>query len=108
MSWKYRNRSHPSRARALSILRRPLVTEKTTLASEYSQVAFEVALDANKHEIGLAVAELFKVKVKSVNTSVRKGKIRRFRGGRKGQLRDRKIAYVTLADGQLIDVEAGL
>ncbi len=107
MSWKYRNRSHPSRARALSILRRPLVTEKTTLASEYSQVAFEVALDANKHEIGLAVAELFKVKVKSVNTSVRKGKIRRFRG-RKGQLRDRKIAYVTLADGQLIDVEAGL
>ena len=48
------------------VIRRPVVTEKSTMASEHNQVAFEVAVDATKSEIKAALEELFKVKVKAV------------------------------------------
>ncbi|RVC61753.1 50S ribosomal protein L23 [Mesorhizobium sp. M4B.F.Ca.ET.088.02.2.1] len=85
----------------------PAITEKTTMASEQNQVVFNVAKKASKPEIKAAVEALFGVKVTAVNTLVRKGKIKRFRGtiGRQG---DVKKAVVTLADGQSIDVATGL
>lgn len=89
------------------IIRSPAITEKATLLSEANQVVFNVALGASKPEIKKAVEELFSVKVKAVNTIVRKGKIKRFRGIR-GQQSDVKKAIVTLEDGQSIDVTTGL
>ena len=85
----------------------PAITEKTTLASEQNQVVFNVAKKASKPEIRAAVEALFGVKVTAVNTLVRKGKIKRFRGTI-GRQSDVKKAVVTLADGQSIDVATGL
>jgi large subunit ribosomal protein L23 len=89
------------------IIRAPSITEKATLLSEANQVVFNVAGTASKPEIKKAVEELFNVKVKAVNTLVRKGKTKRFRGIR-GRQSDVKKAIVTLEDGQSIDVTTGL
>jgi large subunit ribosomal protein L23 len=85
----------------------PVITEKATLASENNQVMFKVARNATKPQIKEAVEKLFDVKVKSVNTLVRKGKTRMFRGTR-GELSDVKKAIVTLEEGHRIDVTTGL
>ena len=85
----------------------PIVTEKSTMASENNQVVFRVADKATKPEIRAAVEALFKVKVKSVNTLVRKGKLKRFRGTI-GRQRSFKKAIVTLEAGHSIDVTTGL
>ena len=85
----------------------PVITEKATLESENDRVVFNVARSATKPEIKAAVEALFSVKVKAVNTLVRKGKVKRFRG-RIGRQSDVKKAYVTLADGQSIDITTGL
>ena len=85
----------------------PVITEKSTLASESNQVVFNVAKNATKPGIKQAVEALFGVKVTGVNTLVRKGKIKRFRGI-KGRQSDVKKAVVTLADGDSIDVTTGL
>jgi len=90
-----------------NIIRAPAITEKATLLSEANQVVFNVAGSASKPEIKKAVEELFNVKVKAVNTLVRKGKTKRFRGIR-GRQSDVKKAIVTLEDGQSIDVTTGL
>jgi len=96
-----------STERAYDIIRNPVVTEKSTYASENNQVVFDVAIDATKPEIKAAVEGLFSVKVQAVNTLIRKGKEKRFRG-RIGQRKDVKKAIVTLADGQSIDIATGL
>lgn len=85
----------------------PVITEKSTMASEQNQVVFNVAKKASKPEIKAAIEALFGVKVTGVNTLVRKGKVKRFRGTI-GQQSDVKKAIVTLADGQSIDVATGL
>jgi large subunit ribosomal protein L23 len=89
------------------IIRGPAVTEKGTLVSEHNQVVFNVASSATKPDIKKAVEGLFGVKVKAVNTLVRKGKLRRFKG-RPALLSDVKKAYVTLEEGQRLDVTTGL
>ena len=89
------------------VIRRPLITEKTTMASEANAVVFEVAKDASKPLIKEAVETLFDVRVKAVNTLVQKGKVKRFRG-RMGRRADTKKAYVTLEEGHAIDVTTGL
>ena len=89
------------------IIRRPVITEKATLASEANAVVFEVAPEATKPLIKSAIEALFGVKVKSVNTVVTKGKNKRFRG-RPGVRNDVKKAYVTLEEGHTIDVSTGL
>jgi large subunit ribosomal protein L23 len=85
----------------------PAITEKATFVSEHNQVVFNVARDASKPEIKAAVEALFNVKVKAVNTLIRKGKLKRFRGiqGRQSNV---KKAIVTLVEGQSIDVATGL
>ena len=85
----------------------PVITEKATLASELNQVIFRVAPHATKPQIKEAVEKLFDVKVRRVNTLVRKGKVRHFRGVR-GELSDVKKAIVTLEEGHTIDVTTGL
>ncbi|MFB2532754.1 50S ribosomal protein L23 [Paracoccus sp. p4-l81] len=89
------------------VIRKPIITEKATMASENGAVVFEVARDSNKPQIKEAVEALFGVKVKAVNTVVTKGKVKRFRG-QPGQRSDVKKAYVMLEDGQTIDVSTGL
>jgi large subunit ribosomal protein L23 len=89
------------------VIRAPLVTEKSTMVSESNQVMFKVAMSATKPDIKEAVERLFNVKVLAVNTLIRKGKIKRFRGV-KGQQSDFKKAIVTLEEGQTIDITTRL
>ncbi|MCR4281643.1 MAG: 50S ribosomal protein L23 [Bauldia sp.] len=89
------------------VIRRPVITEKSTAASEHNKVIFLVAPSATKAQIKAAVEALFKVKVTKVNTLIRKGKNRRFRGIA-GRTADSKRAVVTLQEGQMIDVTTGL
>ncbi len=88
---------------AYDVILSPVITEKSSMASEANQVVFKVRRDATKPEIKAAIEALFKVKVLAVNTIVRKGKVKRFRGI-KGQQQDVKKAIVKLAEGDKIDV----
>ena len=92
---------------AHDVIRAPVITEKSTLVSEHNQVMFKVARDASKPEIKEAVEKLFSVKVKAVNTQVRKGKMKVFKNIR-ARLSDSKRAIVTLEEGHSIDVTTGL
>ena len=85
----------------------PVITEKATRMTEYNQVVFRVTLDATKPAIAKAVAELFKVKVKAVNTVNVQGKKKLFKG-RPGVRGDWKKAIVSLVEGHKIDVTTGL
>ena len=89
------------------VIRKPIITEKSTMASENGAVVFEVAMDSTKPQIKAAVEGLFGVKVKAVNTTITKGKVKRFRG-QMGKRKDVKKAYVTLEEGNTIDVSTGL
>ena len=89
------------------VIRKPVITEKATMASENGAVVFEVAIESNKPQIKEAVESLFGVKVKAVNTTITKGKSKRFRG-QLGRRKDVKKAYVTLEEGNTIDVTTGL
>ena len=93
--------------RHYDVLVAPIITEKATTASEHNKVVFKVAKTATKPQIKAAVERLFDVKVESVNTSIRKGKNKVFRGIR-GTQSDVKKAVVTLAEGHKIDVTTGL
>ncbi|MBB5518546.1 50S ribosomal protein L23 [Amphiplicatus metriothermophilus] len=85
----------------------PVITEKSTIATENNQVVFRVPLDATKPEIAEAVEALFKVKVKAVNTLRAKGKTKQFRGRPYARSTVKK-AIVTLEEGHSIDVTTGL
>jgi large subunit ribosomal protein L23 len=89
------------------VLISPVITEKSTASSEHNQVVFKVQPGASKTAIKSAVEQLFNVKVKAVNTIVRKGKVKQFRGIRSRQS-DVKKAIVTLEQGHSIDVTTGL
>lgn len=85
----------------------PVITEKTTMLSEYNAVVFKVAGSASKPQIKAAVEALFNVSVKGVNTLVSKGKTKRWKG-KPYRRSDVKKAIVTLAEGQSIDVTTGI
>ena len=85
----------------------PVITEKATIASENNQFVFRVARNATKPQIKAAVEQLFNVKVKAINTQVRKGKLKTFKNIRALQS-DVKRAVVTLEEGHSIDVTTGL
>ncbi|MCF8486055.1 MAG: 50S ribosomal protein L23 [Rhodobacteraceae bacterium] len=89
------------------LIKKPIITEKATMASEAGAVVFQVAMDATKPQIKEAVEAIFGVKVKAVNTTITKGKVKRFKG-RPGERSDKKKAYVMLEDGNTIDVSTGL
>ncbi|MCU9848441.1 50S ribosomal protein L23 [Defluviimonas sp. D31] len=96
-----------AKAEHYDVIVKPLITEKATMASEAGAVVFQVAKDATKPQIKEAVEAVFGVKVKAVNTTVTKGKTKRFRG-QPGVRSDVKKAYVTLEEGNTIDVSSGL
>ena len=96
-----------SQEQMYELIRSPIITEKSTIISEYNQVSFRVPLEATKPEIRAAVEGLFDVKVKAVNTIVQKGKVKRFRG-HLGKRSDFKKAIVTLVDGDSIDITTGV
>jgi large subunit ribosomal protein L23 len=93
--------------RHYDVILSPVITEKATVASEHNQVTFKVARTATKPQIKEAVEKLFDVKVKSVNTLVRKGKVKAFKGSI-GVQQNVKKAIVTLEEGHRIDVTTGL
>ena len=96
-----------AKAEHYDVIRKPIITEKSTMASENGAVVFEVAMESNKPQIKQAVEALFGVKVKAVNTTITKGKTKKFRG-KPGRRKDVKKAYVTLEEGNTIDVTTGL
>ncbi len=88
-------------------LLRPVITEKSMTSSESGKVVFTVPVNASKDDIKAAVEAIFNVKVNKVNTVKQAGKVKRFRGY-EGVRSDYKKAIITLADGQNIDVTAGI
>ena len=86
-----------------NLLKRPVITEKTTFVSEMSKVVFDVPVKTTKREIAEAVSSIYNVGVVSVNTLIRKGKSKRFKG-REGFRSNVKKAYVTLEKGVNIDL----
>ena len=92
---------------AQNILRRPVVTEKSTLLQEARTYVFEVAPQATKLEVKSAVETAFDVKVEGVNTMNVKGKMKRF-GPRFSRQRSWKKAIVTLAPGESITIFEGV
>ena len=91
-----------SEERALSIINRPLMTEKSTNLNQFNQYSFVVNKDSNSNEIKQAIEKIFKVKVTKVNTSILRGKLKSFKGSL-GYRKDLKKAIVTLAEGNTID-----
>jgi len=90
--------------RLMQIILAPIVTEKATFVAEKNnQVAFRVVADATKPEIKAAVELLFKVQVEAVQVLNRKGKAKRF-GRFVGRRRNERKAYVSLKDGQEINL----
>ena len=93
----------------LQFLKTPHLTEKTSMLTEkYNQYVFKVSLESNKLGIKKAVEDYFSVKVNEVRVLKMKGKTRRDR--KSNQIRkksDWKKAYVTLAEGESIDIEVG-
>ncbi len=93
--------------KAYQVILKPLVTEKATQLSEYNKMVFAVPVNASKLEVKSSIEKIFSVKVKSVNTIVLKGKLKRFKGvlGKRSNL---KKAIVTLNPGNTIDLSAGV
>ena len=89
------------------IIRRPVVTEKSTLLQDEGRYTFEVAPSATKHQVKEAVQEAFNVKVIKVNTMTVRGKRRRL-GPRFSASRSWKKAVVQLAPGNTITIFEGV
>ena len=97
-----KNNKKISDERALSIILKPLTTEKSTNLNQYNKYSFFVSKDSNSKEIKQAVENVFKVKVEKINTLIVRGKLKSFKGS-VGYVKDRKKAIVTLSEGNTID-----
>lgn len=91
-----------SNERSLSIIKSPLMTEKSTNLNQFNKYTFFVSKDSNSFEIKQAVENIFKVKVEKINTLIIRGKLKSFKGS-VGSKKDQKKAIVTLAEGNTID-----
>ena len=91
-----------SSERALSIIKKPITTEKSTNLQQFNQYTFVVSKDSKSNEIKQAIEQIFKVKVLKINTSILRGKIKTFKGN-SGFRKDIKKAIVTLKEGNTID-----
>jgi len=96
-----------SDAKSFSIIKKTLMTEKSTNLNQYNQYSFIVSKDSYSNEIKKAIEKIFKVKVTKVNTSVMRGKLKAFKG-KSGYQNDFKKAVVTLAEGNTIDSSLGI
>ncbi len=100
-------KSNEITAKMYDTLTRPVITEKSMIASEAGKYIFKVAIDATKADIKAAVEAIFNVNVVKVNTIKQFGKEKRFRG-HLGNRSDYKKAIISLADGQALDVTTGV
>ena len=91
-----------SSERALSIIKSPIMTEKSTNLNQFNKYSFIVSKDSNTYEIKEAIESIFKVKVSKINTMVIRGKVKSFKGNT-GYKNDFKKAIVTLTEGNTID-----
>ncbi len=96
-----------SQNKAYQVILNPLVTEKSTQQSEFNKMVFSVPVNATKLEVKSSIEKIFSVKVKTVNTILLKGKVKRFKGVL-GRRSNTKKAIVTLAPGNTIDLSAGV
>lgn len=85
-----------------NVLRRPIITERSTMLKELNKYVFEVSPDATKGQVREAVEKTFKVDVTAVNTMNATGKLRRRMSPRPGYQSDWKKAIVTVKKGQEI------
>ena len=102
-----KNEMNISQNKAYQVILKPLVTEKSTQLSEYNKMVFSVPINATKLEVKSSIEKIFSVKVKTVNTILLKGKVKRFKGVL-GKRSNTKKAIVTLAPGNTIDLSAGV
>jgi large subunit ribosomal protein L23 len=93
-------------AKSFDSLLRPIITEKTSLVTEQGKAVFAISPKATKEDVQKAVEGIWNVKVTKVNIVNRHAKARRFRGV-KGRTAALKKAYVSLAEGNTIDLSAG-
>ena len=91
-----------SSERALSIIKSPIMTEKSTTLNQFNKYSFFVSKNSNSQEIKQAIENIFKVKVTKVNTLINRGKLKSFKGSL-GYKKDQKKAIVTLSEGNTID-----
>ena len=91
-----------SSEKIFEIIRNPLISEKSTLVSQYNYYVFKVSPKSNKSEIKQAIEKLFNVKVLSVNTLNQEGKVKKFRN-KPGKRANFKKAFVKLAEANTID-----
>ncbi|MBT3776454.1 MAG: 50S ribosomal protein L23 [Pelagibacteraceae bacterium] len=91
-----------SNERSLSIIKSPLMTEKSTNLNQFNKYSFFVSKNSNSFEIKQAIENIFKVKVEKINTLIIRGKLKSFKGS-VGSKKDQKKAIVTLAEGNSID-----
>jgi len=96
-----------SQNKAYQTILKPLVTERSTQLSEFNKIVFSIPLTATKLEVKSSIEKIFSVKVKSVNTILTKGKVKRFKGVL-GRRSNTKKAIVTLAPGNTIDLSVGV
>ncbi len=97
-----KNKKIISDEKALSIIHKPMLTEKSTNLNQFNQYTFVVDKNSNSYDIRQAIEKIFKVKVTKVNTSILRGKLKSFKGNL-GYKKDIKKAVVTLAEGNTID-----
>ncbi|HAO92876.1 MAG: 50S ribosomal protein L23 [Deltaproteobacteria bacterium] len=90
-----------------SIIKSPVITEKSTAKTAEGKVVFWVDVDANKNDIKSAVEKIFNVKVLDVNTNRVPGKMKRM-GKHAGQKPTRKKAYISLREGDKIEIFEGV
>ena len=96
-----------SQNKAYQIILNPLITEKSTQQSEFNKMVFSVPVNATKLEVKSSIEKIFAVKVKTVNTILLKGKVKKFKGVL-GRRSNTKKAIVTLAPGNTIDLSVGV
>ncbi|PCJ26951.1 MAG: 50S ribosomal protein L23 [Rickettsiales bacterium] len=89
------------------LIRRPIITEKSTIAGEQGKYVFEIAANADKPSVKRSIEAIFEVKVKSVNILNQNGKVKRFKGTM-GRRSDVKKAIVTLEKDHTIDLAGGM
>ena len=91
-----------SEGKALNIILKPILTEKSTNLNQFNLYTFKVNLKSNSLEIKSAIEKIFKVKVSKINTSIVRGKPKTLKGTL-GYKKNNKKAIVTLKEGQTID-----
>ena len=102
-----KNEAKISLNKSYQVILNPVITEKATQLSEFNKMVFSVPLSASKLDIKSSIEKIFSVKVKSVNTILVKGKVKRFKGVL-GRRSNTKKAIITLEQGNSIDLSAGV